>query len=69
MNEKDFKPICVGCNKTASELEEYIEAAKEDETTPDEFVRTGEGTYNHRNGHFLCTDCYIAADMPLGICR
>jgi hypothetical protein len=32
--------------------------------TPDDFVREEEGTFNRSNGHFLCTDCYIAAGMP-----
>lgn len=32
--------------------------------TPTSFVQMEEGTYNPENGHFLCTDCYIAAGMP-----
>ena len=32
--------------------------------TPEQFVRREEGTFNIENGHFLCTDCYIAAGMP-----
>lgn len=57
-------PLCIGCNKKASELEEYIEAAQECETTPEEYARTEEGTYNPVNGHFLCTSCYISKGMP-----
>lgn len=57
-------PICTGCNKTADELQEYIEAAEENEMTVEQYVREEEGTYNPANGHFLCTDCYIAAGMP-----
>ena len=56
--------ICTGCNKTADELEEYIEGARDFEMTVEEYVRTEEGTYNPENGHFLCTACYIAAGMP-----
>jgi len=57
-------PICQGCNKFATELDEYIEIAKEEDMTPEEYVRSEEGTYNPRNGHFLCTQCYVNAGMP-----
>ena len=56
--------ISTGCNKTADELPEYIEAATENEMTVEQYVREEEGTYNPANGHFLCTDCYIKAGMP-----
>lgn len=59
-----INPICTGCNKRPDEIEEYIEAAKENDMTADEYVREEEGTYNSANGHFLCTNCYIAAGMP-----
>lgn len=55
--------ICVGCRKRPEELEEYVEAARDEETTPDAFVRQNEGTLNAR-GEFLCTPCYIAAGSP-----
>jgi hypothetical protein len=55
--------ICAGCRKRPEELEEYVEAAREEETTPDEYVRENEGTLNSR-GEFLCTTCYVAAGMP-----
>ena len=58
------RPLCTGCNKRPDEIEEYVEAAAENEVTPDEYVIDEEGTYNAGNGHFLCTDCYIAAGMP-----
>jgi hypothetical protein len=71
------RPICVGCNKTPDELDEFItEAANataflaDEENydgtviTPTEFVLQNEGTLNPANGHFLCTQCYIAAGMP-----
>jgi hypothetical protein len=57
-------PICTGCNKSADELEEYIEGAKEAGITIEQYVREEEGTYNPKNGHFLCTDCYVDAGMP-----
>jgi hypothetical protein len=58
------EPLCTGCNKYVNELPEYIEAAQDAETTPEAYVRSQEGTYNPINGHFLCTDCYIAQGMP-----
>ena len=59
-----FEIICAYCRKKPNEIEEYIEAAEYEEITPDEFVRTCEGTYNPKNGHFCCTDCYIKIGMP-----
>lgn len=29
-----------------------------------EFVQTDEGTFNTKNGHFLCNSCYIKAGCP-----
>ena len=62
-------PICVGCGKHPTELEEYVEASSPKAwggkgISPDDYVRREEGTYNRENGHFLCTDCYVAAGMP-----
>lgn len=57
-------PFCTGCNKRASEIEEYIEAARDSGISVDDYVKEEEGTYNHENGHLLCTDCYIKAGMP-----
>jgi hypothetical protein len=56
--------ICTGCGKTPAELEEYVEAAREYECSPETYVRNEEGTYNPLNGHFLCTPCYVRAGMP-----
>lgn len=61
---KEIKPICTGCNKHPDEIEEYVDGAKELGITPDQYAQEEEGTYNKTNGHFLCTDCYIAAGMP-----
>jgi hypothetical protein len=58
------RALCIGCSQFADELEEYIEQGRENDMTPEEFVRAEEGTYNRENGHFLCTACYIAAGSP-----
>lgn len=58
--------MCNGCKKSPDQIEEFIEVAKLEETTPDQFVLDEEGTLNHENGHFLCTECYIKAGMPSG---
>ena len=55
---------CVGCGRRPSEIAEYREAARALHMTPNDYVRTEEGTYNKANEHFLCTECYIAAGMP-----
>lgn len=57
-------PTCTGCGQSPDQISEYIDAAHDEGVTPDDYVRTDEGTYNPTNGHFLCTDCYIAAGMP-----
>jgi hypothetical protein len=59
-------PICGRCGKRPDEIEEYVEAASEcaDGSTPDDYVRSEEGTYNKENGHFLCTTCYVEAGVP-----
>jgi hypothetical protein len=57
-------PICTGCQRHPSEINEYREAAREEMCSPDQYVVTEEGTYNRTNGHFLCTACYIEAGEP-----
>lgn len=59
-----MKPLCTGCNKHPDQIEEYVELAQDEGITPDDYVRTEEGTYNRENGHFLCTACYCHAGMP-----
>lgn len=56
-------PLCIGCGKSPREIEEYIHNPEED-PNPIRFVRENEGTFNHRNGHFTCTECYIKMGMP-----
>lgn len=57
-------PLCTGCNKRPDEIEEYVEIAKVESMSADDYVREEEGTYNRLNGHFLCTVCYVNAGMP-----
>ena len=60
---------CNGCKKHPSEIGEY-NFLKQDEPENmkwDELMDLNEGTYNKENGHFLCTNCYIKAGMPLGV--
>ena len=59
-----MSPLCIGCNKHPSQLDEYTEIAAIENMEVDDYVRKEEGTYNHVNGHFLCTDCYCKAGMP-----
>lgn len=61
---EEIKPICQGCKKPVNQIQEYIEASAEMEISPEDYVKSEEGTYNPANGHFLCTDCYIKAGMP-----
>lgn len=64
ISESPIIPVCIGCGKEPHELEEYVEAATECDDSPARYVMTEEGTYNPKNGHFLCTPCYIKAGMP-----
>ena len=56
--------ICIGCGKAPHEIAEYVEAARENDCSPACYVAAEEGTFNHVNGHFACTECYIALGMP-----
>ena len=63
---------CKICNKTPSEIEEYVEMANDNEGfpcshTPEEAVRDEEGTFNPATGMFYCTLCYIDIGMPEGV--
>jgi hypothetical protein len=57
---------CKLCKKKPSEISEYIDAAEDEGITPDDYVKSQEGTFNHDTGFFYCTSCYIAVGMPLG---
>lgn len=60
----EIQPICTGCNKTPKELEDFEDWEDQGFESADDMCRQEEGTYNHENGHFLCTPCYIDAGMP-----
>lgn len=57
-------PKCVGCGLAPDEIQEYVEMAKLEQTTPIKFVKSDEGTYNRANGHFACTACYLRMGAP-----
>lgn len=59
-----LEPMCVGCGKHPADDPYLVELAEEEGSTPDEYVRYNEGTYNPENGHYLCDTCYIKAGMP-----
>lgn len=60
---------CIGCKKKPHEIKEYQTGAKMDGITPEQFVRTYEniGVWGPKHGPeaFYCTECYIAAGMPI----
>ena len=55
---------CIGCGKRLDQIQEYLDAAQEEKTTPDNYVWEEEGTLNRENGHFMCTTCYVHAGCP-----
>jgi hypothetical protein len=56
--------LCIRCGKEPHEIEEYVDAAAAEDMTPEQYVRSEEGTFNRENGHFACTACYIEMGMP-----
>lgn len=58
---------CIKCKRKPSEIQEYVEAAKECKCAPERYVEIEEGTYNREQGVFYCTECYVAVGMPLGV--
>jgi hypothetical protein len=63
---KKKRVICARCKRHPEEIEEYLIAAKEEETTPTKYIKTGEGTYDDATGLFWCTDCYCILGCPTG---
>ena len=62
---------CVGCGREPKEIPEYDPDATSDpydtdaaRMTPDDYVWAQEGTLNHTNGHFACTECYLLMGEP-----
>lgn len=60
----EIVPVCIGCGKHPEDLIEYSRVFTGEDIDPDEYVRCYERTYNSCNGHFTCTDCYLAAGQP-----
>jgi hypothetical protein len=57
---------CAGCHHEPHQLSEFIFAAKDENMTPEEYIKTEEATFNVDNNLFYCTACYIKAGMPIG---
>lgn len=57
-------PLCMACGRIPADIPGIVDYAEWEEMTPDEWVRSEEGTYNPVNGHFLCDEDYIKAGMP-----
>jgi len=57
---------CKVCGREPKDIDEYIEAADDEEMKPDDYVRAEEGTFNDETELFYCTMCYIEIGMPLG---
>lgn len=60
------RALCIGCNKTPEQIEEYWPEFTGEEMNAEDYVWDQEGTLNRANGHFMCTPCYIAAGQPSG---
>lgn len=56
---------CPYCKQEPHEISKYVEQAEMYGITPEEFVRTEEGTYSQPHNVFTCTSCYIKIGMPL----
>ena len=60
---------CKECGRRPDEIDEYIDQANilnQYYSSPNDFVRKEEGTFNRITELFYCTDCYIKIGMPLG---
>jgi hypothetical protein len=57
---------CPGCRKEGAQIDSVVMFAKEENTTPDAWVRAEEGTYNSYSQHFLCDDCFITEERRRG---
>lgn len=61
---KDEVIECPYCGKHPNDLEEYVEAAKEENVSVVEYVKYNENTYCQFTGCFVCTSCYVNIGMP-----
>lgn len=52
------------CGRTPDQITEYSQAYTESSLSPADYVWSEEGTTNRENGHFTCTECYIALGQP-----
>jgi len=69
-NVPEGAAMCVGCGKAAADIQEYVDMTAPEYggfESADQAVRYNEGTWNRKNNHFWCTECYIKAGMPLGV--
>lgn len=55
-------PRCLHCGKKCTEIQEYIDVAKEENTTPEIYVRQ-DGTFSRSNNTFICTTCYVKNEL------
>ena len=53
---------CRICNLNVNEIQEYVDEAKINECTPEEFAEM-DGTYDKHT--VICTNCYIKIGMPI----
>lgn len=60
------RPYCPDCKRSCREIPEVVFFAKEEETTPEQWVKSEEETYNPTNEHFLCDTCFIAREESSG---
>ena len=58
--------MCEVCTARPCDIYEYIQAAEDNNTTPEQYVIDQEGTYNEEQNIFWCTQCYIRIGSPPG---
>ncbi|WP_342532667.1 hypothetical protein MHB40_14525 [Lysinibacillus sp. FSL K6-0057] len=61
---QDRQLECPYCGKHPDQIEEYLEASKEENSTPIEYVKLNENTYCQYTGCFVCTTCYVNIGSP-----
>ncbi len=64
-----YQVRCMTCGRRPDQILEYRQAAADEDTTAEQYVRANEGTYNAATGKFWCTECYIIIGMPEGVAR
>lgn len=66
MEQNNEECCCKVCGRKPDEINEYITSAKYEGCTPEEYVKSTEGTYDRKTNKFYCTECYIKVGMPSG---